>query len=144
MDTRYPSDCYWIKTQEASLYGERRTKFRQSLYALKVTLNVWGKNDNQPLTKPTRNYIVTPMKASIVQIGNSRGIRIPKPIFKQCGFKDEVDMVIHHHELIISSSHQPREGWSTAFKSMANHGDDKLLDSSPITIDWDESEWEWK
>ena len=84
------------------------------------------------------------MKASIIQIGNSRGIRIPKPVFEQCGFKDEVDMVIHHHELIIRSSHQPREGWSTAFKSMANHGDDKLLDSSPITTGWDESEWEWK
>ena len=54
-------------------------------------------------------------------------------------------MVIHHHELIIRSSHQPREGWSTAFKSMANHGADKLLDSSPITTtDWDKSEWEWK
>ena len=84
------------------------------------------------------------MKTSIIQIGNSRGIRIPKPVFEQCGFTDEVDMVIQHHELIIRSSHQPREGWSTAFKSMASHGDDKLLDTSPTTTDWDESEWEWK
>jgi antitoxin MazE len=84
------------------------------------------------------------MKASIIQIGNSRGIRIPKPIFEQCGFEDEVDLVIQNHELVIRPAHQPREGWATAFKSMANHGDDKLLDTSATTTDWDENEWEWK
>ena len=84
------------------------------------------------------------MKTSIIQIGNSRGIRIPKPVFEQCGFKDEVNMTIDDHKLIIQPSHQPREGWATAFESMAEHGDDQLLDTSSIATDWDESEWEWK
>ena len=84
------------------------------------------------------------MKATIIQIGNSRGIRIPKPVFEQCGFKDEVDLEVHHHELIIRSSRRPREGWSAAFETMAKQGDDQLLDPSPIDSDWDENEWEWK
>ena len=32
------------------------------------------------------------MKASIIQIGNSQGLRIPKPILKQRGFDGEVEL----------------------------------------------------
>lgn len=85
------------------------------------------------------------MKASIIKIGNSRGIRIPKPVFEQCGFKDEVEMAIRDGELIIRSHVKPREGWEEAFKEMAENGDDVLgnfvaEESSP----WEEEEWEWK
>ena len=85
------------------------------------------------------------VEATIVKIGNSRGIRIPKPVFEQCGFEDEVDMQVHNHELVIRTAHLPREGWAKAFQTMAERGDDVLLDrvaeSGPT---WDEEEWEWK
>ena len=85
------------------------------------------------------------MKATIVQIGNSKGIRIPKPVFEQCGFEDEVDIEVHNRELVVRSTYLPREGWDEVFQSMADHGDDVLLDrvaeSGPT---WDEKEWEWK
>ena len=85
------------------------------------------------------------MKAAIVKIGNSRGIRIPKPVFEQCGFEDEVDMEVHDHELIIRSAHRPREGWDDAFKAMAENDDDMLLDRvAESRPKWDEEEWEWK
>jgi antitoxin MazE len=84
------------------------------------------------------------MKASIVRIGNSRGIRLPKPVLEQCGFEDEVEMEVHDHELVIRSTRGPRKGWREAFAAMCEHGDDKLLDrvaeSGPT---WDETEWEW-
>ncbi len=32
------------------------------------------------------------MKASIIQIGNSQGLRIPKPDLEQCGFNGEVEL----------------------------------------------------
>ena len=90
------------------------------------------------------NYIVYIMNATIVKIGNSRGIRIPKPVFEQCGFEDEVEMEVHNHELVIRSAHQPREGWDESFRTMAKRGDDTLLDrvaeSGPT---WDKEEWEW-
>jgi antitoxin MazE len=90
-----------------------------------------------------RNYIVN-MKAVLVRIGNSRGIRLPKPVIEQCGFEDEVEMEVHHHELVIRSSSHPRDGWAPAFARMSECGDDELLDrvaeSGPP---WDEKEWEW-
>jgi antitoxin MazE len=89
------------------------------------------------------NYIVI-MKATLIRIGNSRGIRLPKPVIEQCGFETEVEMEVHHHELVIRSSAQPREGWDTAFACMSKRGDDELLDrvaeSGPT---WDAEEWEW-
>ena len=85
------------------------------------------------------------MKAAIIRIGNSRGIRIPKPVFAQCGFEDEVDMEVHNHELVIRSAHHPREGWGEAFQIMAKRGDDTLLDSvAESDPTWDDEEWEWK
>ena len=85
------------------------------------------------------------MRATIVKIGNSRGIRIPKPVFEQCGFEDEVEMEIHENELVIRSPRQIRQGWEEAFKSMSNLGDDKsLAEFEELSTSWDEKEWEWK
>ena len=89
------------------------------------------------------NYIVI-MKATLVKIGNSRGIRLPKPVIEQCGFESEVEMEVHHHELVIRSSSHPREGWDGAFARMSESDDDELLDRVAETgPTWDEEEWEW-
>ena len=32
------------------------------------------------------------MKTNIIRIGNSKGIRLPKPILKQCGLDDGVEI----------------------------------------------------
>ena len=84
------------------------------------------------------------MKATIVKIGNSQGIRIPKPILEQCGFHDEVELEVRNQELVIRAPHHPRQTWEKAFQTMALHKDDTLLDadSGPQTT-WDEDEWEW-
>ena len=82
------------------------------------------------------------MKASIIRIGNSRGLRIPKPILEQCGFGREVELEVHDRKLIIKSHDSVRENWARAFAKMARHGDDELLDFP--SSQWDEEEWEWK
>jgi antitoxin MazE len=85
------------------------------------------------------------MKASIIKIGNSRGIRIPKPIIAQCGFEEEVEFSVQNNSLIIKSLKSSRKDWDAAFKRMAANGDNHLLDSETfIQTEWDESEWEWK
>lgn len=91
----------------------------------------------------TSDYNVI-MKVNLVRIGNSRGIRIPKPVIEQCGFGDEVEMVVRNSELVIRSSSSARKGWSAAFAQMAEYGDDELLDLVAETpTEWDEEEWEW-
>lgn len=84
------------------------------------------------------------MKARIVRIGNSQGIRIPKPLLEQSGLGEEVELEVQHHQIIIRSAERPRQGWEAAFRSMAEHGDDALLDPDVVSSsEWDEEEWEW-
>ena len=84
------------------------------------------------------------MKATLVRIGNSRGIRIPKPFIEQCGLENEVEIEIHEHEIIIRPPYSPRAEWDQAFKIMAERGDDKLLDPDVPISRWDEDDWQWK
>jgi antitoxin MazE len=84
------------------------------------------------------------MKSRIIRIGNSQGIRIPKPLLEQTGLSGDVEMIARADSLIIRRARRPREGWSAAFREMARRGDDVLLDSSsPSQSSWAEDEWEW-
>lgn len=82
------------------------------------------------------------MKASIIQIGNSQGLRIPKPILEQCGFDGEVELEVHDNELIIKRTTHSRQNWEKAFKAMAENKDDQLIEFAQNQ--WDKEEWEWK
>jgi antitoxin MazE len=68
------------------------------------------------------------MRARVVRIGNSRGVRIPKPLIEQVGLQDEVEIAVEGSSLIIRAAARPRAGWATAFRSMAERGEDRLLD----------------
>lgn len=84
------------------------------------------------------------MKTRIVSIGNSQGIRIPKPLLEQTGLSGEVEISAENGALVIRPARKPREGWAQAFQKMAQRGDDALLDDvAPSLSDWDEGEWEW-
>jgi antitoxin MazE len=90
-----------------------------------------------------RNYIVDTMKAAIIRIGNSRGVRIPKALLEQCGLADEVEMEVRDGALVISNPAKPRQGWEAAFAA-ANRKpgkDDPLDRESPTAFDLEE--WEW-
>ena len=82
------------------------------------------------------------MKATIIKIGNSRGLRLPKTILEQCGFENEVELEVHNNEVIIRPVKQVRYNWDKAFKAMAEKGDDKLIELP--NSKWDEEEWAWK
>ncbi len=85
------------------------------------------------------------MKARIVRIGNSQGVRIPKPLLEQAGLGDEVTIEAEGNRLVIRAARAPRDGWAEAFAAMAAAGDDRLLDASamPATA-WEAREWQWR
>ena len=83
------------------------------------------------------------MKLSLVQIGNSWGIRIPKVLLEQCKFKKGVNVTVVDGNLLLSPITAPRDGWADAFKKMAKTGDDQLLNPELIESDFDKGEWEW-
>jgi antitoxin MazE len=82
------------------------------------------------------------MRASLVQIGNSRGIRIPKPLLEQMGLRGEVEIEVRGEQLVIRPANHPRAGWAEAFARMTERKDDALLDRE-LPTRWDESEWRW-
>ena len=84
------------------------------------------------------------MKSSIIRIGNSRGIRIPKPLLDQIGLNGDVEILVENDTLVIGPARKPREGWTAAFRQMAENGDDRLLDAAPISTRWERDEWEWQ
>jgi antitoxin MazE len=82
------------------------------------------------------------MKATIVPIGNSKGIRIPRVILEQCHFTNEVELEVKGDALILKSiNKKPRDGWDEAFKSMHAKGDDKPLLED--TLDVKTKDWQW-
>ncbi len=84
------------------------------------------------------------MRASIVRIGNSQGIRIPKVVLEQTQLSGEVELEVKDHQIVISHVRKAREDWERQFKLKAERGDDKLLDVGVVGhSSWDEEEWEW-
>jgi antitoxin MazE len=84
------------------------------------------------------------MRARIVKIGNSQGIRIPKPLLEQTGIMDDVELEVEQNQIIIRPVSNPRSGWDDAFKAMADSGDDTIIDAAEnISHSWDDDEWQW-
>jgi antitoxin MazE len=85
------------------------------------------------------------MKTTIVKIGNSRGIRIPKSIIEESGLENDVELEVNDGKIIIKPISKNRESWDAAFQKMAKNKDDALLDSEILLnqTKWDEEEWEW-
>jgi antitoxin MazE len=70
------------------------------------------------------------MRTQIAQIGNSKGVRIPKPLLEQTGLQGEVEITAEDNSLMIRPLKRPREGWAVAFQVMARRGDDALIDGA--------------
>ena len=84
------------------------------------------------------------MKTTIVRIGNSRGVRIPKPVLQQCALENEVEMEVRGQELVIRSANAPRQGWDDAFRRMAQQGDDRaVLQLREPSTEWADEDWQW-
>ncbi len=82
------------------------------------------------------------MKTRLVRIGNSRGLRLAKPLIQQLGFEDEVDMRAEGGALVIRPSRAVRAGWAVAAAQLAATGEGLLEESTPTRFDAEE--WEWR
>ena len=83
------------------------------------------------------------VRARIVSIGNSQGIRIPKLLLEQTGIQGEVELEVRQDKIVIHALKPARDQWEQAFQTMAAHDDDILLDDDMIDTTWDEEEWVW-
>jgi antitoxin MazE len=78
------------------------------------------------------------MQVSIVQIGNSKGIRLSKTLLEKYNISDKVELVLEDSYIILKPLVEPRKNWDEAFAEMHLNGDDKLLiDSVFDNENWD-------
>ena len=82
------------------------------------------------------------IKARIVAIGNSQGIRIPKPLLEQAGLAGEVELHAEQGRIVIAAARRPRAGWADAAAALHARGEDGLLDTPAPAFDHEE--WTWR
>jgi antitoxin MazE len=81
------------------------------------------------------------MLVSVVPIGNSKGIRIPKNIIDEFKIEDKIELQIYEHEIVLKPvTKKARQGWEEAFKKMHKNSEDRLL--IPETTENDFFDWE--
>lgn len=81
------------------------------------------------------------MEASIIKIGNSKGIRLSKAVIEKYNIKDKVELILEDDKIILKPIDEPRKGWRAEFKKMNERGEDKLLIDDVFE---DETFEEWK
>ncbi len=75
------------------------------------------------------DYNVTTMITTIIEIGNSRGIRIPKPVLSESGLGEQVELQVKKGEIRIVSA---------PVKSITEAS--ALLSEKALAADWNRPE----
>ena len=70
------------------------------------------------------------MKARLVKIGNSRGVRLPKPVIEEAGLSEEVEVRVRRGAVVITAASRPRSGWAEAARRAHEGREDRLLGGS--------------
>lgn len=79
------------------------------------------------------------VRAKLVKIGNSRGIRLAKPLLEIAGLTDDVEIEAAPGVLTIRPSTHPRAGWAQAASTWEPQA---LLDDMTATR-FDDEDWSW-
>ena len=82
------------------------------------------------------------MKTHLIRVGNSRGVRLPKPLIEEAGLTDAVELRVRDGAIVIARVARARSGWAEAAQRMRERDEDGLLDP-PTPTRFDEGEWKW-
>jgi antitoxin MazE len=91
------------------------------------------------------------MKARIIQIGNSRGIRIPKVLLEESGLPEDVELRMEDGRIVIEAASEPRVDWAEAARRAgAVETPGRTGESGTPTpadfpaTDFDVADWAWE
>ncbi len=84
------------------------------------------------------------MKAKIVKIGNSRGLRIPKALLEECDLSGDVELEVRQGGLLIKPAKTPRLNWDDAFRQMSENDEDEMVvENSDAATRFEKEKWRW-
>jgi antitoxin MazE len=81
------------------------------------------------------------MKTKLIPIGNSRGVRLPKPLIEEARLEVEVDISVRGNTIVRAALKAPREGWAEAAKKLHAEGGNSIL-IDPVQNEFDK-DWDW-
>jgi antitoxin MazE len=81
------------------------------------------------------------MELSVINIGNSKGIRLSKTILEKYNIQDKIEVILEKGFIVLKPKNEPRKDWEIAFQKMHENGDDQLLMNDVFD---DETFEEWK
>lgn len=67
------------------------------------------------------------MELPIINIGNSKGIRLSKTVLEKYNIQDKIELILEKGHIILKPKAEPRRNWEKSFKKMHENGDDQLL-----------------
>lgn len=67
------------------------------------------------------------MELSIINIGNSKGIRLSKTILEKYNIQDKIELILEKGFIVLKPKAEPRKNWEKAFQEMHKNGEDQLL-----------------
>jgi antitoxin MazE len=82
---------------------------------------------------------------TLIRIGNSQGVRIPKAIIEQAQLDEkELTFKVIENGLLIQPVKKPRQGWREQFESALHSQESGGIDhewlNAPLV---DDEDWEW-
>ncbi len=82
------------------------------------------------------------MRTRLIQIGNSKGVRLSKTLIEQFDLKEEIILEPTEKGILISSGSSARKGWEEQFREAVKKAD-KSDPWNSIPNKFDEEEWTW-
>ena len=67
------------------------------------------------------------MEISVINIGNSKGIRLSKTILEKYNIQEKIELTLEKGYIILKPKPEPRKNWEDSFKTMHDSGDDQLI-----------------
>ena len=67
------------------------------------------------------------MELSVINIGNSKGIRFSKTILEKYNIQDKIELILEKGFIVLKPKAEPRKNWEKALKKMHENNDDQLV-----------------
>ena len=85
------------------------------------------------------------MRTYLIEIGNSRGLRIPKSLLEISGLENEIELEVQGRSLVLKAPERPRSNWEEAFAKDASPDlEVEQEEWTSFANDFDEEEWKWE
>ena len=83
------------------------------------------------------------MKIKLINIGNSKGLRLPKTIIQQYKIGEDLQIELQEDGILLKPLTKPRTGWSEQFENAVKPNEKQEKNWIEARNRFDKEEWTW-